>query len=277
MQNWVKYILQATLASGGLLMLGTGIASAAENVDPDLPASLLDQHTTAPVTSGLAEALRQLDTAKQDSVLPAVDTMVTDVPAAVPPTSTPVGPVYPVPADLLDLLPPKVGDVAEALPEPDLYQPLGAELGATQLPILPVFPRVEQVENTLAGHEPAIPVQSELAVPLVPLSGTVASDPLNAGSGTRVTALHAEAPQVANSNEAPGLTPMPAMADVPGHPQRTDRSASELPLVGGLLSGGGSTLPTHMATSGSLPLLGALSENDLTHQVTGTAESLLRK
>ncbi len=274
MQNWVKYILQATLAGGGLLMLGTGIASAAENVDPDLPASPLDQHAIAPVTSGLAEALRQLEAASQDSVRPAVDTMVTDVPAAVPPTTTPVGPVYPVPADLLDLLPPKVTDVAEDLPEPDLYKPLGAELSATQLPVLPVLPRVEHVEDALAGHEPAIPVQSELAVPLVPLSGTVASDPLNADSGTRVTALHAEAPEVANTNEAPRPTPMPAMSGMPGHPQRADRAASDLPLVGGLLAGGGSVLPTN----GNLPLLGALTQGGgLAQQLTGSAGNLLRK
>ncbi|WP_410599636.1 hypothetical protein [Amycolatopsis sp. lyj-90] len=58
MQNRVKYVLRTTLASGGLLMLGTGAASAAENGDLDLPATPVDQ----------------LATADQDSLRPAIAT-----------------------------------------------------------------------------------------------------------------------------------------------------------------------------------------------------------
>lgn len=49
MQTWAKRGIQTALVTGGLLMLGTGIASAHENVDPDRPASPLDGHLAVPV------------------------------------------------------------------------------------------------------------------------------------------------------------------------------------------------------------------------------------
>ncbi|MEU5258518.1 PE-PGRS family protein [Amycolatopsis sp. NPDC021455] len=49
MQTWAKRGVQTALVTGGLLMLGTGIASADENVNPDAPASPLDLNVTAPV------------------------------------------------------------------------------------------------------------------------------------------------------------------------------------------------------------------------------------
>ncbi|MGW4058971.1 PE-PGRS family protein [Amycolatopsis sp. NPDC004747] len=49
MQTWAKRGLQTAFVTGGLLMLGTGIASADENVSPDTPASPLDLNVTAPV------------------------------------------------------------------------------------------------------------------------------------------------------------------------------------------------------------------------------------
>ncbi|WP_406639795.1 beta strand repeat-containing protein [Amycolatopsis sp. WGS_07] len=49
MQTWAKRGLQTALVTGGLLMLGTGIASADENVNPDTPASPLDLNVTVPV------------------------------------------------------------------------------------------------------------------------------------------------------------------------------------------------------------------------------------
>ncbi|MEU4248535.1 PE-PGRS family protein [Amycolatopsis sp. NPDC026612] len=49
MQTWAKRGLQTALVTSGLLMLGTGIASADENVDPDVPASPLDLNVTAPI------------------------------------------------------------------------------------------------------------------------------------------------------------------------------------------------------------------------------------
>jgi hypothetical protein len=48
MQSWAKRGLQTALVTGGLLMLGTGIASA-DNLNPDKPASPLDLNVTVPV------------------------------------------------------------------------------------------------------------------------------------------------------------------------------------------------------------------------------------
>ena len=49
MQTWAKRGLQTALVTGGLLMLGTGIASADENVSPDTPAGPLDINASIPV------------------------------------------------------------------------------------------------------------------------------------------------------------------------------------------------------------------------------------
>src|SRR5215470_3887743 len=49
MQTWAKRGLQTALVTGGLLMLGTGIASADENVNPDTPAGPLDVNLSVPV------------------------------------------------------------------------------------------------------------------------------------------------------------------------------------------------------------------------------------
>src|SRR5690349_6658644 len=49
MQTWAKRGLQTALVTGGLLMLGTGIASADEDVNPDRPASPIDGSIGVPV------------------------------------------------------------------------------------------------------------------------------------------------------------------------------------------------------------------------------------
>jgi hypothetical protein len=49
MQTWAKRGLQTALVTGGLLMLGTGIASADEDVNPDKPVSALDGSVAVPV------------------------------------------------------------------------------------------------------------------------------------------------------------------------------------------------------------------------------------
>ncbi|KZB83419.1 hypothetical protein [Amycolatopsis regifaucium] len=234
MQNWVKYILQTTLATGSLLMLGTGIASAAENVDPDLPASPLDQFVD-PAISGLTEAVRQaqplqqLDTADEDSLQPAVTAAMTDVPAAIPPTTTPAGPIYPVPMGLLHATPLPAGDIADDLQEVDLHKPLGSELSATELPTLPILSRVEQEQGSLPALKPAVPVHGGFAVPATPVSTTVVTDPLDAGSGTRVTAFHTSAPQVATTSDNPAS--MPEVPVKRGYAQRADKPISSLPLA----------------------------------------------
>ncbi|MCT2586494.1 hypothetical protein [Actinophytocola gossypii] len=49
MQTWAKRGLRTALVTGGLLMLGTGIASADEDVNPDRPASPLDVGVHVPI------------------------------------------------------------------------------------------------------------------------------------------------------------------------------------------------------------------------------------
>lgn len=64
MQSWAKRGLQTALVTGGLLMLGTGIASADENVNPDIPASPLDANVTVPIeidNNAVGTPLGQID------------------------------------------------------------------------------------------------------------------------------------------------------------------------------------------------------------------------
>ncbi|HEX5403514.1 MAG TPA: chaplin family protein, partial [Pseudonocardiaceae bacterium] len=49
MHTWVRRGFQTALVTGGLLMLGTGIASADENVNPDLPANPVDAGVSVPI------------------------------------------------------------------------------------------------------------------------------------------------------------------------------------------------------------------------------------
>ncbi|MPY98872.1 MAG: PE-PGRS family protein [Actinophytocola sp.] len=49
MHKWAKRGIQTALVTGGMFMLGTGIASADENVDPDRPASPIDGGIAVPV------------------------------------------------------------------------------------------------------------------------------------------------------------------------------------------------------------------------------------
>jgi hypothetical protein len=52
MHTWVRRGLRTALVTGGLLMLGTGIASADENVNPDLPPSPVDAGVSVPINAG---------------------------------------------------------------------------------------------------------------------------------------------------------------------------------------------------------------------------------
>src|SRR2546429_6522382 len=64
MQTWAKRGIQTALVTGGLLMLGTGIASADEDVNPDKPASPLDGSLSIPVNiqnNSIGSPLGQLD------------------------------------------------------------------------------------------------------------------------------------------------------------------------------------------------------------------------
>lgn len=52
MHTWVRRGLRTALVTGGLLMLGTGIASADENVNPDQPPSPVDAGASSSVNAG---------------------------------------------------------------------------------------------------------------------------------------------------------------------------------------------------------------------------------
>jgi hypothetical protein len=64
MQTWAKRGIQTALVTGGLLMLGTGIASADEDVNPDRPASPLDGSVSVPFNidnNAIGTPLGQMD------------------------------------------------------------------------------------------------------------------------------------------------------------------------------------------------------------------------
>ncbi|MFD8491977.1 beta strand repeat-containing protein [Amycolatopsis sp. NPDC059657] len=64
MQSWAKRGLQTALVTGGLLMLGTGIASADETVSPDAAPSPIDLNVNIPLemkANGVGTPIGQLD------------------------------------------------------------------------------------------------------------------------------------------------------------------------------------------------------------------------
>ncbi len=270
MENWTKRTLQATLISGGLLMLGTGIASASENVNPDVPASPLDQLLPAPELHGITNKLTaaagdlqaapplQHATTAMDLQHPtqALSSTLSTVggqrPA--PATDAPVSVLYPVPVQLLqhDLAP--SAQLDGDLPEHDLHAPLGSELGATALPSLPAIAPASILPVTLPGGAPA-----EVGLP--PVRGTVSTEPL-APSGTRVTGVHTGATPAGVS--APVAPARPAVASgmsaAPAHSDRADTAAGALPLLGGLLPTTTASLPTSTAgTPVRMPSAGGLT------------------
>ncbi|SEP70710.1 Small secreted domain [Lentzea xinjiangensis] len=69
MQTWAKRGLQTAFVTGGLLMLGTGIASAQENVDPDAAPSAVDVAASIPVKADqntIGTPARELNVPKID-------------------------------------------------------------------------------------------------------------------------------------------------------------------------------------------------------------------
>ncbi|MFD5825844.1 beta strand repeat-containing protein [Lentzea sp. NPDC060358] len=72
MQTWAKRGLQTAFVTGGLLMLGTGIASAQENVDPDAAPSAVDIGASIPVKADqnkLATPVREITLPKVDRTI----------------------------------------------------------------------------------------------------------------------------------------------------------------------------------------------------------------
>lgn len=80
MQTWAKRGIKTALITGGLLMLGTGIASADEDVNPDRPASPLDGSITIPVhmaNNAIGTPFGRYDLPVYDRELTLSPTMVT--------------------------------------------------------------------------------------------------------------------------------------------------------------------------------------------------------
>ncbi|MEV6716439.1 chaplin family protein [Lentzea sp. NPDC051208] len=85
MQTWAKRGLQTAFVTGGLLMLGTGIASAQENVDPDAAPSAVDVAAGVPIKADQ----NKLATPVREVTVPKVDrTISTDRVTSVVPTRT---------------------------------------------------------------------------------------------------------------------------------------------------------------------------------------------
>ncbi|MGY6651516.1 hypothetical protein ACXIZN_05060 [Amycolatopsis sp. TRM77291] len=201
MQNWVKFVVRTTLVSGGLLMVGPGVASATENVDPDLPASLVDQQVVTPAVVVLGDSLReakplqQLETGGRRAIQPVADTA-----KGAPGAATPAGPVHPAQVTSLRSKP-------------------------------------------LAVTEDVL----ETETPSLPLSGTVVTDPLDPGAGTRVTAVNADAPELGSSHKVRGRSATSRSAGLGQESVISPASVLRAPSA--------STLPVDMPVSGQLPTI----------------------
>ncbi|MFD4641348.1 chaplin family protein [Lentzea sp. NPDC058436] len=85
MQTWAKRGLQTAFVTGGLLMLGTGIASAQENVDPDAAPPAVDVAAAVPIKADQ----NKLATPVREVTLPKIDrTISTDRVTSAVPTRT---------------------------------------------------------------------------------------------------------------------------------------------------------------------------------------------
>lgn len=177
MQTWAKRGLQTALVTGGLLMLGTGIASADENVNPDRPASPLDGSVRVPVhfdNNALGTPLGQKDLPSLDKEL---RVGVDDLTHAVPLADKAAPVVAPVSAKVTDKVAdtasPAVADVsgkvdpvlhrvdAQVEPAADKVNATTAKAGVPPLPPLPTM-SVPQVDGAFEGNR----VDGDLVVPV---------------------------------------------------------------------------------------------------------------
>ncbi|TWP52887.1 DUF320 domain-containing protein [Lentzea tibetensis] len=72
MQTWAKRGIQSAFVTGGLLMLGTGIASAQENVNPDAAPPAVDAGVAVPIKveqTNLGTPLKNIDAPKIDRTI----------------------------------------------------------------------------------------------------------------------------------------------------------------------------------------------------------------
>jgi hypothetical protein len=245
MRIYTNRTLQVALVSGGLLMVGTASASAAETADPGVPASPLDQFVT---TGGLHDFTDTVDGAAGDlaPVRPLATGVDVQHPAeavdAVLPAAQRPAPAIdaPAPAAALHTVPVHLfqhrlapsAEVAGDLPEQHLNAPLGRELAATDLPVLPAAAPLTATADTEPDRTAITPVDGPL--PALPLHGAISTQPLDPAAGTRVTGLHT--------------------SDFSAGDGRADTSAAPLPLLGGLLPSAGGLLP------GNAPVLNGLSD-----------------
>jgi hypothetical protein len=217
MRIQTKRTLQVALASGGLLMVGGGSAFAAETVAPDASVSPLDQVVTNPglhgavdTVNGSTDGLQPLQQVTGVDPRHPVEALKAVLPAT--PQADPAAVLRAVPVHLFQRGPVPSAEVSGDQPEHDLNAPLGSELAATDLPVLPAA-----VPLSVASDLTTLtPVDGRL-----PVRGTVSTQPLDPEAGTRVTGLHATAPT--------------EMVQPVGE-QRADTPAAGLPLLGGLLS-----------------------------------------
>lgn len=195
MQTWAKRGLQTALVTGGLLMLGTGIASADEDVNPDKPASPLDGSINVPVhidNNALGTPLGQktLPTIHKD-----LRVSVADLAGAVPmadKAAPAVAPVVdkarqaaaPVAGKVTDQAQPALDGVTakvtgQAKPVLDKVTPLTdkakaaaakAGLNVPSTPALPRTPGLPDVEGVLAGNR----VDGDVVVPVVITGNAIA-------------------------------------------------------------------------------------------------------
>jgi hypothetical protein len=250
MRIQTKRTIQVALVSGGLLMVGAAGAAAAETPAPGVPALALDQLVTNPVLNGVADTADHLQAAQAQAgtgvdlghpaqalttVLPAV-TQQRPAPATAAPASAAV--LHTVPLHLLQQDPAPSAEVSGDLPEQDINAPLGSELAATDLPVLPATGPLTATADTVPGQATVTPVDGRL--PVLPLRGDVSTQPLDPGAGTRVTGVHtAAAPAEVVQPAAPVRPPA-----VPARDRRADTPSATLPLLGGLLPNTNGVLPT---------------------------------
>jgi hypothetical protein len=305
MRIQTKLTLKVALATGGLLMVGTGSASAAETVNPDGPDSPVDQLVADAGMPSVADTIHgapdDLQAAPGVDPVQALTTTLVATPQQRPaPALVPAAVLHAVPLHLLqhDLTP--SAEVSGDVPEPDLNAPLGSELAATDLPALPVLPATAPLTatpDTLPATDlPVLPAAAPLTpdtlparaatppadgeLPVLPLHGSISTQPLDPTAGTRVTGLHTAAAPTDKAQPPAPIRP-PAM---PAHDQRTDQPAAGLPLLGGLLPSTNGVLRTPLsvpALNGVSGVTQPASLTRLTQQGPGalveSAAKLLRK
>ncbi|WP_410562151.1 hypothetical protein [Amycolatopsis sp. cmx-4-61] len=240
MRIQTKRILQVALASGGLLAVGSGVASA-ESIVPGVTDAVLGQLSTNPGMHNFADTVNGV-TADLKTVHPPTAADVQQPGQILSPVlpavqqATTAGVLAPVlHAVPLQLLQQYVAPSAEAdgeQPEYNLNAPVGSELAATELPALPAALPLTPAADTQQGLPTVAPVDAR----------TISPDHVNPEAGTRVTGLQA-VPQAAQLAQ-------PVAAPVRG---RGTAAPAGLPLVGGLLPSASGLLPTHAPTLNGVP------------------------